>query len=340
MQQVPTAHFDYRKFLPGDRLPAFRHMTAALYDTWALGEASDFRAEAHGHQVGDLVFNEVAFSPARFRRRASLTTGRDRDFLTLQAQLAGEEVLAMDHGVVRLRPGHIYLRDWAYPFDSRATEMHMHTIVIPRHWLAASATLSRQSPVLEWPMDDPGAGMLLQLWMQLIGSFSSVSLGKAELLCGAFLGFLDGLMSGRDSAEHPATLRAMEQFLASRLRGNVGTEDLCRQFHVSRSTVFRLFKPHGGVKAYLGRMRLERAYADLCKADPARIRVSEVAASWRFYEPTSFSRKFRQQFGLRPSEVLGKDYGDEAPAAAEMIRGAEAFSSYTHWLSRASNPVS
>ncbi|MCW8871743.1 MAG: helix-turn-helix transcriptional regulator [Xanthomonadales bacterium] len=340
MQQVSSAQFNYRDFPPDDRLPAFRHMTAALYDTWALGAASDFRAEAIGHQVGDLVFNEVAFSPARFQRRAAHTSGRDRDFLTLQAQLAGEELLTMDHGIVRLLPGHIYLRDWAYPFDSKATEMHMHTIVIPRHRLAASATLSRQSPVLEWPMDDPGAGMLLKLWLELLGSFSSVSLGKAELLCGAFLGFLDGLMSGLDSDERPATLRAMEQFLAARLRGNVGTEDLCRQFHVSRSTVFRLFKPHGGVKAYLSRMRLERVYADLRLADPARVGVAEIAASWRFNEPSSFSRKFRQQFGLRPSEVLGRDLGQDVPAVAAMIRGVEAFSSYTDWLSRASNPVS
>jgi hypothetical protein len=94
--------------------------------------------------------------------------------------------------------------------------------------------------------------------------------GQAELLCAAFLGFLDGLMSGHADAEQPATLRSMEQFLASRLRGDVGVEDLCRQFNVSRSTVYRLFEPHGGVSAYLGRMRLERAYADLRQADPTR----------------------------------------------------------------------
>jgi len=340
MQQVSTAHFNYREFPPDDRLPAFRVLTRALYDTWALGIDDDFRAELFGHQVGDMIFNECSFTPARFRHSATHISGEGRDFLSLQAQLAGEEVLDMDHGIVRLLPGHIYLRDWAYPFDSKATEMRMHTIVIPRHRLAASVTLSRESPVLEWPMTDAGADMLLKLWMQLIGSFSTVSLGKAELLCVAFLGFLDGMMSGLASSEQPATLRAMEQFLASRLRGNVGTADLCRQFHVSRSTVFRLFKPHGGVKAYLGRMRLERVYADLRQADPARVGVAEVAASWRFNEPSSFSRKFRQQFGLRPSDVLGKDRGEVEPAVAAMIHGTEAFSSYTDWLSRASNPVS
>jgi len=51
---------------PPDRLPAFRKMTASLYETWAIGEPEGFQAEAFGHQVGELVLNEVTFSPARF----------------------------------------------------------------------------------------------------------------------------------------------------------------------------------------------------------------------------------------------------------------------------------
>jgi len=338
MKYVPTAQFDYRDFVPEDRLPAWRHMTASLYETWTEGEPEAFRAEASGRLVGDLVFNEVKFSPARFWRTPKHTRGKGRDFLTLHAQLTGEERLLMDHGVVRLLPGHIYVRDWSCPFDSNASAMHLHTIVIPRHRLAASATLSCRSPVMCWSMEDPSGNILLRLWLQLLESLNTVSIGKAETLCEAFLGFLDGLMLGDAGNKRSATLQAMEQFLLSRLQGNIGLEDLCRQFHVSRATIYRLFEPHGGVNAYLGRMRMERAYADLRRADPSRTRVAEIATSWRFYEASSFSRKFRQQFGLPPSEVMGKDIATEEPRVAELIRGVEAFSSYTSWLSARSDP--
>jgi len=340
MRSVPAAQFDYQRFPPEDRLPAFRQMTASLYDTWALGKPDDFRAVAFGHQVGDLIFNEVEFSPARFRRNQTHTMGGSKGFLCLQAQLAGDELLVMDHGVVRLFPGHIYLRDWAYPFDSKATAMHMHTLVIPRHRLPSSTTLSRNNPVLEWQVDNPEGRMLFKLWLGLIRFFPSISLGKAELLCTAFLGFLDGLLGGNAAGEQPATLHSMEQFLTSRLSGDVGVADLCRQFNVSRSTVYRLFGPHGGVGAYLGRMRLERAYANLRQADPARVHIAEIAACWRFSEPSSFSRKFRQQFGLPPSEVLGKDFEDKEFGPDGIISGADSFSSYANWLNRASNPTS
>jgi AraC-like DNA-binding protein len=339
MEQVPSAHFDYRKFTPADRLAAFRQMTASLYETWAEGEPEHFRAEAFGYQVGDLVFNEVEFSPARFLRGRQHLSGEGRDFLSLQAQLAGDELLVMDHGIVRLLPDNIYLRDWAYPFDSKATAMHMHTIVVPRHRLVASAVMSRDNPVLSWDVMQPDGRLLLKLWSELITLLGEVSLGEAEVLCEAFLRFVDGLLGHGAQQDAPSTLPAMERFLLARLRGNVGVADLCRHFHVSRSKVYRLFECHDGVSAYLGRMRLERAYADLRNADPARVRVGEIAASWRFYDASTFSRKFHRHFGVTPSEVLCTGLVKTEATPSESIRGAESFVEYTNWLRKASKSI-
>lgn len=339
MEKVPSAHFDYRTFSPADRLPAFRQMTASLYDTWAEGEPESFRVEAFGRRVGDLVFNEVEFSPARFLRGTQHLCGEGRDFLSLQVQLAGDELLLMDHGVVRLLPDNIYLRDWAYPFDSKATAMHMHTIVVPRHRLAFSTGMSENTPVVSWDVTQPEGRLLLKLWSELITLLGEVSLGQAEVLCEAFLRFVDGLLGYGAQQDAPSTLPAMEHFLLARLRGNVGAADLCRHFHVSRSKVYRLFERHEGVRAYLGRMRLERAYADLCNADPIRVRVGEIAASWRFYDASTFSRKFRQHFGSPPSEILGTNFLKREATPGGSIRGAESFVDYTNWLRRASEPI-
>lgn len=339
MQSVPTSRFDYRQLPPAERLPAFRQLTASLYETWALGDPDDFRADAYGYRVKDLIFTEVQFSPARFKRDHRHTQGEGKDFLTLHAQLAGLERLVMDHGLVQLLPGNIYLRDWAYPYDCRATPMHMHTIVVPRNRLASSTVLNRQNPVLSWSMSEPDGNMLFKLWSDLVGCFDKVSLGQAEVLCEGFLGFVDGLLGGLRNEDQPVTRRAMERYLAARLRRNVGVEDLCQEFHTSRATVYRLFEPHGGIRKYLGRARLERAYADLCQSDPKHVQVAEVAAAWQFSEPSSFSRKFRQQFGLSPSDVLGSDYRDPETERPGIIRGADMYADYMNWFNTASNRV-
>jgi AraC-like DNA-binding protein len=337
MQHVPTSCFDYSQFSPADRLPAFRKLTASLYQTWALGEPESFQAKAFGHQVGELIFTEVEFGATRFRRGARHLQGDGKDFLTLHAQLAGTECLTMEHGIVRLLPGRIYLRDWAYPFDCKSTPMHMYTIVVPRHRLASSDLLDRKNPILEWQVSEPEGGLLFKLWTELVKSFSTVTLKKAELMCEGVLGFVDGLLGGFAREDTPATLRSMERFLAARLRSEVGAEDLCRHFHTSRATVYRLFEPHGGVKAYLSRMRLERTYADLCQADPKHARISEIAASWQFNEPSTFSRKFRQQFERSPSEVIGSDLLNEEIRSEGLIQGAESFAAYMNWFNKASN---
>ncbi len=338
MSKVPTDKFDYRTFAPPDRLPAFRQMTTSLYETWAEGEPEAFQAEAFGYRVGELVFNEVSFSPARFLHSEAHISGEGRDFLSLQAQLAGDELLLMDCGIVRLLPDNIYLRDWAYAFDSKSTAMHMYTIVIPRHRLAASALLSGETPVLSWAARQPEGKMLFRLWSELLSQLNTVSLAQAEILCDAFLHFVDGLLGHGTRQDATPSLPGMQRYLQARLRGDVGVADLCRHFGVSRSTVFRLFEPYGGVNAYLGRMRLERVYSDLHSADPRRVRVGEIAASWRFYEASSFSRKFRQHFGVQPSEVLGNGFTHREASPNDGIRGTESFANYAAWLRNASRP--
>jgi AraC-like DNA-binding protein len=339
MAKVPTSRFDYREFPPADRLPAFRQMTASLYETWAQGDPESFRADALGHQVRDLVFSEVEFSPARFKRSAMHLQGDGKDFLTLHAQLSGIERLTMDHGFVQLLPGRIYLRDWAYPYECLGTPMYMHTIVIPRHRLPASVMLGSDNPILDWQIAEPEGGMLFKLWAELVQSFATVTLQRAELLCEAFLGFVDGLLGGQARNDTPATLHTMERFLATNLRRGVGVEELCERFHVSRASVYRLFEPHGGVRAYLNRVRLERAHADLRQADPKYLQIADIAASWQFDDPSTFSRKFRAQFGQCPSEVLGIDFQTQEVPYPENIHGADMYAVYRKWFHDASNPV-
>ena len=312
-------------------------MTAALYQTWPRKTPDGFRAMAAGYKVGELVFNQATFSPARFLRGPELLVGEGRDFLSLQMQLAGEERLVMAHGHVRLLAGHIYLRDWAYAFDSEATAMRLNAIMIPRHRLRAGAGMHERVPVLSWSTDEPDGRLLSMLWEALLAELEQVSLPQARSLCDAFLAFLDTLLGYGPTEPSPASLGAMQQFLMTRLRGTVGVETLCRHFHVSRSTVYRLFEPLGGVRQFVNGARLDRCYGDLRSADPRQVRIADVAASWGFTEASSFSRRFRARFGVSPSEVLGKGlvHTEDASVRGDSA-GARLNRGYSDWLRWAS----
>jgi len=173
LDKVPSAHFDSDQYPLAEGLAAWRRMTASLYQTWPRGEPERFRARADGFQVGGLVFNQAQFTPARFLHGPERLVGEGRDFLSLQMQLAGEERLIMAHGHVRLLPGHIYLRDWAYAFDSEASAMRLHAIMIPRHRLRAGASMQAHTPVLSWSMSEPDGRMLAMLWQQLLAELAA-----------------------------------------------------------------------------------------------------------------------------------------------------------------------
>jgi AraC-like DNA-binding protein len=337
LDKVPSAHFDSAQFPPAEGLTAWRRMTASLYQTWPRGEPEGFRARADGYRVGELVFNQAQFTPARFLHGPELLIGEGKDFLSLQMQLAGEERLIMAHGHVRLLPGHIYLRDWAYAFDSEASAMRLNAIMIPRHRLRAGANMQAHMPVLTWSMAAPDGRMLAVLWQELLAELGQVSLARARGLCDAFLAFLDALLGYGPTEPIPATLGAIQQFLMTRLQGNVGVEALCRHFHVSRSTVYRLFEPVGGVRQFINGARLERCYGELRGADPRRVKVADIAAAWGFTDASAFSRRFRLRFGVAPSEVLGTALDQTEDVAARADRtGARLNRDYTNWLRQAS----
>jgi len=337
LDKVPSAHFDSDQFPPGAGLAAWRQMTASLYQTWPRGEPEGFRAQAAGYKVGELVFNQAEFTPARFLRGPELLVGEGRDFLSLQMQLAGEERLIMSDGHVRLLTGNLYLRDWAYAFDSEASAMRLNAIMIPRHRLRAGAGIQAHTPVLSWSIADPEGRLLAMLWQQLLAELGQVTLPHARTLCDAFLAFLDALLGYGPTQTTPASLGAMQQFLMTRLQGSVGVEALCRHFHVSRSKVYRLFEPLGGVRQFINGARLERCYGELRGADPRRVKIADIASSWGFVDASAFSRRFRSRFGVSPSEVLGTalDHTEDAAVRANSA-GARLNRDYTDWLLQAS----
>jgi AraC-like DNA-binding protein len=303
--QVPTERFDTRMLAPDERLTTFRHLTASLFDVWALGDPAGFDVQATGHHVGGLVFNHVHYnSPARFRRGPEHCRDVGGDFMVLEWMLSGENRLAVSGRQVRCVAGHFYLRDWAREFESHSIEMHLHSIAIPRHLIETGAMVAESDPVLSWSQAEPGGRQLSKLWSGLLEEFADAAVADAENLVDAFLGFLDGLLGRHKGANPRAELGAMLMYLNARLQGDVTVEDLCDHFSVSRSQLYRHFEPVGGVRSYLTRARLERCFTDLLVADPAQVRVADVASSWGFTEASTFSRRFRAMFDTTPSAVL------------------------------------
>ena len=104
----------------------------------------------------------------------------------------------------------------------------------------------------------------------------------------------------------PYYVKRAEEFIAANLESDIGLIDIVASSGVSMRTLHHGFRRCRGVgpMAWLRRLRLDRAHADLEAADPASVTVTGIAAKWGFVHLGKFAAQYRARFGSAPSETL------------------------------------
>jgi AraC-like DNA-binding protein len=106
------------------------------------------------------------------------------------------------------------------------------------------------------------------------------------------------------------------------------TGRLCKLAGVSRSNLYRMFEPYGGVARYVQRQRLRRAH-DLL-ADPDCIRkIGSIANDYCFADASTFSRAFRHEFGYSPSDV--RKWAESGGTVLSNIRSPQQARAASTW---------
>jgi len=102
-----------------------------------------------------------------------------------------------------------------------------------------------------------------------------------------------------------------------------GPDQLAHALGVSRSRLYRLFEPHGGVARYVHRQRMLVAHAALSDAADNRS-IARIAEALGFSDASGFSRGFKHEFGYSPSEARMEGHArPPAPIFAPRTEAAE-----------------
>lgn len=87
---------------------------------------------------------------------------------------------------------------------------------------------------------------------------------------------------------------------------------ICQVLGISRSQLYRLLESEGGVARYIQRHRLQASYEAITEPEEQRS-IAEIALACGFYDSSTFSRAFRKEFGISPSDAR------EATRAGERL---------------------
>jgi AraC-like DNA-binding protein len=108
------------------------------------------------------------------------------------------------------------------------------------------------------------------------------------------------------AGEYSPALRRCLEYLHAHAASPLRAADLVREARVPLRTLQAAFQREFGVgpMRYLRELRLTRAHAALLEADPATVRVTDIAADWGFEHGGKFASAYQARYGELPSATL------------------------------------
>ena len=195
----------------------------------------------------------------------------------------------------------------ATPFDGEIDHDGVLALFIPADLFASTNGLHRMLDV----RIEGGFGRLLADYLFLFDR-SLADLQSAEipyiteatrsLLAACLSPSQDRLTEAQTPIDATLLGRARRMIDSRLMDRNLTSEMLCAALGVSRSRLYRIFGPLGGVASYIRKQRLLRTRDALSDIADTRS-IFRIAEQWGFVDASAYSRTFRHEFGISPKEA-------------------------------------
>lgn len=341
MSMLQKSSFTTQYLCPDQRLDVWKESIDTLFDVTPAPQSTTSRC--HTTVKSFLIDNQFMFSGCRthaqrFERRPLRVARDNLDYYVIQTHLSGTQEIVNGSATVSCQPGDLLVLDMADKHDATTTAFKQRSLVIPRHML---------TPHLSDPDSQAGrvlkaASPLTTLAVNHIKTAFNLLDGMSEeeaqqlikptvlLVAGALNGSLERIPDGGVAVTSSLLTQAKVE-IENNLQRNINVDKLCASLKHSRSALYRLFEPIGGIRAYIQERRLRRSAQELLSDKLSNRRICDIAYSWGFASEAHYSRAFRQRFGMTPSEAKACHTGTYR-LDDEAIRTEVGDREYERWL--------
>jgi AraC-like DNA-binding protein len=340
MATIDQSSFSTRDLPANERLATWRESIATLFDIRVPPDmdAARFNADLTSWLLDERVMLSRCRTTAQRFRREPLRIARDGlDHYLIQTHMAGSQRIRRGGRALDTEPGDLIVIDLADEHAAETTAFTNLTLVVPRPMLAPhlAAPDSQQGRVLKGGQGLTGLAVshLRMLW-DTVGDLApdaarQVIEPTVTLIASALNGSRGAVADGPDGMAM-SLLAQTRHYIERNLHRELTTESLCAWLGVSRATLYRLFEPLGGVRAYIQERRLQRCAQALAAAGSSRRPILDIALSCGFNSQAHFSRAFRQRFGITPTQA--REFSASGQGARAPMHVAAGGRDYEHWL--------
>jgi AraC-like DNA-binding protein len=336
-QPLPSVRFSTADFPAPEGWDIWCEQIGEVFDV-ALdaGQGAAARVDVELIQCDQLLFGAIGLSGPRQRGvRSAQKARRDQlDHYVIELYTHGGNFGETPSGSFEAGTGTVNVTDMARPLTVTSGNAHSLTLTVPRPLLDAHLPENANLHGLVLA-DGPGgflADYLLLLRRQLPQLDSKDAAWVSQGTVAMVAACLAPSMKPPDEASAPVNavlLGRVERLVESMLGDRqLSAQHICAALGVSRSRLYRLFEPHGGVAQYIQNRRLAKIRMALLDPQDRR-RISDLAYAYGFVSAAHFSRCFRRHFGYAPSEVRGLA-GEERPGVLGPVPSCDRI--FASWL--------
>jgi AraC-like DNA-binding protein len=332
-EAAPRVEFHLASAAGFDAFEIWQASLANLFDTTLVGEqaAANFHGDVTGFHLGDSLTFDNASVAQRLVRDRQRVRRSGVDHIMLQYQTSGSLTGDYDDRNVELNPGDIGFVDFGRLTSSEDSDFSRITLIVPRERLP-KAFRARDLHGVVLDGNNAATRLLGQYMTALLQSAGQLTAAESSAAVDAAFVLAEGAWSPpgeADFEQHGEARQTLRRMAMTSIDARLGQREttpasIAAGLGISRSTLYALFEPEGGIESYMIMRRLDRSF-DAIVGDSARaLTIGEIAFANGFKSEAHFSRAFLTRFGLNPSEVRRLATSRAAQASAQHDDGSAA----------------
>lgn len=276
-------------------------------------QQQDFRASLTRIDADAVHFTEVHAGAHRVERTSRDIAAGGAGFYKVSLLLSGSSMLVQDGREMVMQPGDLTVYDTSRPYSLVFGDEFRNLIMMfPKDRLQlplpctdqlTAVSLSRENPELTAVV----ASFIANFPAQLTRLGGEVQAKLARTSVDLFATLLSSVLDVRPQQRDPRQLllRTVKQYIEQNLgSAALSPGEIAEAHFVSTRHLHSLFRESGTtVSGWIRHRRLERCREDL--TDPVQLyqTVAVISRRWGFFDPAHFSRVFKAEFGVTPSQI-------------------------------------
>ena len=305
---IPYIEFSTAVFEPLDQFTAWHDSFASMLELTAAPTKSGFKGSQKIWDLGPLVLARFSTDQLAFASLAGHVRRDPLDHWTMTLLTTGTNRTEAGKRAFTGHAGEVQVHSLGRRFEGDISASDMLMLFVPRDLSLETAAVleAAEFSTLKTGMGKLFSDYLLNVAGRLPTLTTADLPGLASATRAMILACVAPSADHMEAAAEPiATVlleRARKLIQARLLEPKLGSEFVRRELGVSRTKLYNLFEPFGGVMHYIQHRRLLSAHAALTDLNDRRL-IFQIAEERGFTDGAEFSRAFKRAFGYSPSDV-------------------------------------